>query len=588
MLEKVSKLWPELNRVASQKVDEILQYGKEGSNPIERLNSITALITPDKILRKKQTLPKVIEDLMGKVDDPMQIIMDTVSNQAQLLSHLFTHKSILREGLRSGWIVTDPAKFAMEGVQKWVAKSLVPIQTITRTSNIDITKIYTHKAGNYYTTPQIRDALASDALWTDRLLQWGPWKAMVAAKTTAQLSKTVLSLMTQARNFETAMFFSVMQGHIGTNASVLEAMKFVFGDVIGKGRINPIAMRKKMTEWADVGILDTSIVGGEVEAVIGDIIKSKYASTDQLFKALMRNPVFKKATEFYQGSDTVWKVYGYEFTKSQLLAAIPLRGLTVQNAKRLGYVVDPRGRTVDFNWKDLVSSQFKEVFGMKWNPLKIDGIEKTYGDALKEIAGKYIKDTYPNYNIVPTLVQNWRRIPFGNFIAFRSENIRNIYNTMAYSVREMSSMNPFLRQMGAKRMVGLAATLYGLQKGLGVFTGALSNIDEEWLKKYQRWFSPYYDKTSTLFPMSKMDEETKKFWTLNWSREQPYEGVQDAFAQFFQEMLNPLKDDEAFFQRALNALFYNSAEDKMGSLYNLFEPFITPSLFIEAFPRHCS
>ena len=103
------------------------------------------------------------------------------------------------------------------------------------------------------------------------------------------------------------------------------------------------------------------------------------------------------------------------------------------------------------------------------------------------------------------------------------------------------------------------------------------------LKKYQRWFSPYYDKTSTLFPMSKMDEETKKFWTLNWSREQPYEGVQDAFAQFFQEMFNPLKDDEAFFQRALNALFYNSAEDKMGSLYNLFEPFITPSLFIEAF-----
>ena len=45
--------------------------------------------------------------------------------------------------------------------------------------------------------------------------------------------------MTQARNFETAMFFSIMQGHIGTNASVLEAMKFVFGDVIGKGKNKP-------------------------------------------------------------------------------------------------------------------------------------------------------------------------------------------------------------------------------------------------------------------------------------------------------------------------------------------------------------
>ena len=575
------KLWPELQRLASQKVDKILQYGKEGSSPIARLNAITALVTPDKILRKKQALPKVIEDLMGKVDDPMQIIMDTVSNQAELLSHLFTHKSLLREGLRSGWIVKDPAEFAMRGVQKWVAQSLVPIQKIARTSNIDIGKIYGHSKGNYYTTPSIAQAIASDALATDILLQWGPWKAMVAAKTTAQLSKTVLSLMTQARNFETAMFFSVMQGHIGTNASVLEAMKFVFGDVIGKGKINPVAMRRKMTEWADVGILDTSIVGGEVEAVIGDIVKARYASTDQLFKALMRNPIFKKATEFYQGSDTIWKVYGYEFTKSQLLRAIPLRGLTVENARRLGYVVE-KGRTVDYSWKDLVSNQFREIFGMRWDPLKIDGVSKTYGDALKEIAGKYIKDTYPNYNIVPTLVKNWRRLPMGNFIAFRSENIRNIFNTMAYSMREMSSSNPFLRQMGAKRMIGLGATLYGLEEGLRVFTKGLTNIDEEWLKKYQRWFSPYYDKTSTLFPMSKPDKENKKFWTLNWTREQPYEGVQDAFAQMFKEVFNPINDDTTLGKRFFNAFFWNVDEDTPGGVYLLFEPFITPSLFIEA------
>ena len=74
----------------------------------------------------------------------------------------------------------------------------------------------------------------------------GWYKPILAAKTTAQLSKTVLSLMTQARNFETAMFFSIMQGHVGSHASVMEAMKFVFGDVIGKGRINPIAMNKKI------------------------------------------------------------------------------------------------------------------------------------------------------------------------------------------------------------------------------------------------------------------------------------------------------------------------------------------------------
>ena len=120
---------------------------------------------------------------------------------------------------------------------------------------------------------------------------------------------------------------------------------------------------------------------------------------------------------------------------------------------------------------------------MKWDPLKIDGVEKTYGDALKQIAGKYIRDVYPNYNIVPNLVAGWRRLPFGNFIAFRSENIRNVYNTMVYSMRELSSTNPFLRQMGAKRMVGLSATLYGVEEGMRAFTGALTNIDEEWMRQ---------------------------------------------------------------------------------------------------------
>ena len=579
-------LWPELNRRASLKVDEILQYGKEGSSPGKRLQSIQSAIGSGAtgILKKKQNLPKVIEDLMGKVDDPTAIIMDTVAGQAELLSHLFTHKSILREGLKSGWITTDPAKFAVEGVQKWVAKSLVPIKEIMRTSNIDIAKIYTpsarKKAGNFWTTPEVAEALKQDALWTDFLLQQSWYKPILAAKTTAQLSKTVLSLMTQARNFETAMFFSIMQGHVGSHASVMEAMKFVFGDVIGKGRINPIAMNKKLKEWADVGILDTSIVGGEVKAVIGDLAKGKWSSTDQFFKALMNNPIFRKATEFYQGSDSVWKAYGYEFTKSQLVAAIPIRGITLQQAKRMGYVIEP-GRKTAYTWQDLVGKQFDEVFGMKWDPLNIDGVAKTYGDALKQIAGKYIRDVYPNYNIVPNLVAGWRRLPMGNFIAFRSENIRNVFNTMVYSMRELSSSNPFLRQMGAKRMIGLSATLYGIEEGLRAFTGALTNIDEDWMKKYQRWFSPYYDKTSTLFPVSKVDSETKKFWTLNWTREQPYEGVQDAFAQMFSELFNPIQDDQTMGKRFFNAFFHNFDEDKPGGIYLLFEPFITPALLLE-------
>ena len=150
---------------------------------------------------------------------------------------------------------------------------------------------------------------------------------------------------------------------------------------------------------------------------------------------------------------------------------------------------------------------------MRWNPLNLDGSEKTYGKALREIAAKYIVDVYPNYNMVPSIVRNWRRLPVGNFVAFRSETIRNIYNTLAYGTRELTSSNPFLRQMGARRLIGLNATLYGFQEGLFAATGAITNIDEEFIKKYQRWFSPWYDKNSTIYPISKMRDD-KTFWNF--------------------------------------------------------------------------
>ena len=101
------------------------------------------------------------------------------------------------------------------------------------------------------------------------------------------------------------------------------------------------------------------------------------------------------------------------------------------------------------------------------------------------------------------------------------------------------------------------------------------------MKKYQRWFSPWYDKTSTIFPVTKVDPVDKTFWTLNWTREQPYEGVQDAFATMFQQLFNPVNDDAAMFERFWKAFFYDFDEKKPGGLALLFEPFITPALLIE-------
>ena len=443
--------------------------------------------------------------------------------------------------------------------------------------------MYTYRVGKetrqYLTTPEIAAELMGDALGTDFLLNSSLYKSFLAAKTTAQLSKTVLSLMTQSRNFETAMFFSMLNGHIGRRASVLDAMKLTFGEVVGTGQ--PEVMRRKLTEYLKYEVTDSSIVAQEVEMVMKDIISNKFTTTDQLFKFLLNNPVFRKATEFYQASDNVWKAYGYEFTKSQLFAAIPKLGLSVDRARKLGFDIAKGRGTKEFTWQELMATEFKNVFQRTWNPKNFDGTTKTWNEAVSEMSGQYIKNVYPNYGMVPRIVRNWRRLPMGNFVAFQSEIIRNIFNASSFALREMSSANPFIRQMGARRMLGTFMTLYGFQKGMNVATTAFTNIDEDFLKRYQRFISPEWAKNHTLYAISKMQAD-KSFWTIDWSAEQPFESAIGAFSSMLDALFDPVKTDEAMFKRFFHAFLYNPNEGRDGMFTYMLKSFMTDSIFNEA------
>jgi hypothetical protein len=50
----------------------------------------------------------------------------------------------------------------------------------------------------------------------------------------------------------------------------------------------------------------------------------------------------------------------------------------------------------------------------------------------------------------------------------------------------------------------------------------------------------------------------------------------------FKELFNPVNDDNTMGKRFFNAFFWNVEEDTPGSIYVMFEPFITPSLFYKA------
>lgn len=587
---KDTKRADELKRLASQRVEQIIQVGTEGTTPAERLQAITKLSTPISNLIAKKNIPEVIQKLLGKVEDPRTIVLDTVANQAQLLSHFTTHKRFLEYGLQNKLIFKSPEEFAKLGIQQSAARALVPIKVAKNNLNIDLTDVYTYGVGKgdkrlpYYTTPELAAAISGDNLITDALLKIPGVKLLLAVKTASQIAPTALSLSTQLRNFGTGPLFSSFRGHIGRNASVIDSINVVFQGIFGRGKVDPVVLRKKLLEYADYGVTEGTVFTKEIELILKDVTSNKFTSTDKFYEYLFKNPLFNKPLEIYQGSDHVFKIFGYEFTKSQLVPAIPKNGIKINDAKRLGYTISAERETLKtpLTWQELVDKQYKEIFNKNWSPKKITGELKTHAEAINEIASEYVKNVYPNYGMVPKLVQNWRRLPYGNFIGFQSEMIRNIYQGLSFAVREMGSSNPFVREMGARAMLGMGTTMYGMGKAISSISSTLTDMDEEFIKKYQRFFSPWYAKNSTWYPVSKMDPVTKKFFVLDWTSELPYSSGVDAFDAFSRAIFDPVKTDEAFYKRFYKAMFYDVDEEKDGALLTILKPFVEKSILTQA------
>ena len=134
-----------LGRLASQKVDEIIQIAQEGTSPLQRMSAIQGIITPtSNLIKKNQNLPTVIQKLLGKVEDPRTIILDTITQQANLLAHIQVQKRMVEQGLKNKWLFKTPEDFAKLGIQKETARALVPVEIAKNRMNVDVSDIWSY------------------------------------------------------------------------------------------------------------------------------------------------------------------------------------------------------------------------------------------------------------------------------------------------------------------------------------------------------------------------------------------------------------------------------------------------------------
>ena len=346
-------------------------------------------------------------------------------------------------------------------------------------------------------------------------------------KGVTQYAKTVLSPVTQIRNFTTASLFAAMQGNIGKQANLMESLKLSFSELRNMNTPDALALLKK---YDDLGILGTQAELREIKNLIDEGVGFKQSSgvgqgrefgsrlTDNTFGKFLTEQGLQKVERMYQASDNTWKIYGFNFERGKLVNALremKTDSISTATAKKEAYL----------------KSVLPEELIQKVNNQFPNDINKRINGYLDQRAAQITKNTIPNYNLTPELIKGLRKLPLGNFISFPYEIYRTGLNSIKLSLDELASDQAAIQAIGFRRLTGITGTTAGLGYATSEFAEALSGVSKEQMAAYQRSFAPPWEKNARLIPVGR-DEKGNILYT-NFSYFTPYGELEKiAFAAF--------------------------------------------------------
>jgi hypothetical protein len=443
--------------------------------------------------------------------------------------------------------------------------------------------------GFYYTSSGIAETLNGVKNYTDFLINLPLYKTFLMGKAGTQIGKTILSPVTQIRNFTSAAFFALHNGHIGNpfglrggNHSVADVLKTHIDELFPNGRVTTEGLEKLAAEAArknELGVTSGSIVQREIDDLLTDAAKegSAYKTTEGLFDKIFQSKtfqkeiadpskkIFNKAQEFYTKGDDFWKDYGYRFTLSQLNKILPEVGSKYKTDTQVAKFIE--------------NAHF-QVFKRRPNMQNADGSIKTRKELIEEFSAEYIKNTYPNYQFVPAAVKEIRRLPIGNFISFPAEILRTSGNLIKVTGRELAmntgdaAVDAYFRQMGSRRMIGQLAG-YTTGPVLAAYSLKALGINDEQYDALRESQVADWNKFSDLIIIGK--ENTKdgnvKYRYLNFAYQNPYDYIRAPIYTAIGRMSAGQKMGEDFDDR-----FLSGAAEGIGAL---FSPFLDEAILSE-------
>ena len=533
----------------------------------------------------REDVPKALRQLLGEVDDPREAYLGTIADLAQFtavddyfgtiakmadqnsgIGKLFVNGNKLDPNqqkalTQQGYIKLGGEDGASSGVQV-VGRQADELEKLVGRSG------WGSLDGFYVPTPiyknLTRQILAEDSVGTAALR--GLFGTFLKAKGISQYSKTVLSPITQVRNFTTALTFATANGNvpiIGRGSSLKDSAQAVFANITNKGSDDVFA---DLADAQQRGVLGTNAELREIQDTLNkgldisardpkNFIEAVAGTGGGAREKLARGvgKLTKPLEAAYQGSDDFWKYFNYNAEQAHLRNAL-------------------KGSSPDDQIKYLTK-------GM--DDVEVDSLmkraEANKGDVLDELiknrSAQIVRDTVPNYNKASSeLVQLGRRLPIGNFISFPAEIYRTGFNIVKQGLDDMASDIPAIQTRGRNRLLGFTMTTAVVPAAALEMAYATTGVSREEMDAYKRSFAPRWEKGSVLLPLGKTEDG--KIQYMNFSTSNPY----DVLTRFANRAINEA-DDAVREGKDVGQVLEDVA---LGTLSEVFEPFMSEAMLTEA------
>jgi hypothetical protein len=533
-----------------------------------------------------------LRQLMGEISDPKEAYLKTIADLAQFnavdeyfgtiaqmakdntgIGKLFRNGEGLSEAQAKN--LTDQG-FVKLGGEK--GKGSLPGPAKGEPTKLDdvISQSGWGSLDNHYVPRDIYNSLTNSVMAEDH---WGTnalratFGTFLKGKAISQYSKTILSPITQVRNFLTASLFAVANGNvpvIGRGSNLNDARKIVWANIMNKG---DDAVLKDLTEAQQLGVMGTNTELREIQDALNKGLDLTAREPRNFVEALTNNKTvpgagatakavnftiqktgkgLKAAEDVYQASDDMWKYFSYHAEQSKLNHA--LEKATVK--EKINYLTK--------NGKDLPAS-------MQMVPLK--DMEQHLDKLLKARAAQIVRDTVPNYTKgASELVRLGRRLPVGNFITFPAEILRTGFNIVYQGLDDLASPIKGIRKRGQQRLAGFATTTMVAPVAALESAYAISGVNREEMEAYKRTFAPSWQKGAVLIPIGKTPDGKIEF--VNYSVLNPY----DSLSRFMNRAINEADTAGATGADPTEAF----TKVMFGTLGELFGPFVGEAMLTEA------